>query len=82
MHAGNSQETLGGKAACCAVKRTILDSRMAWKAKDSGAELKEGFEVGTVNPKLDRETGLWTVQSSKVWGSLHHSKASAYMTPL
>ena len=53
------------------MKRTILDARMAWKAKDSGAELKEGFEVGTVSPKLDRETGLWTVESSKV-GAHHH----------
>ena len=69
--AGNSQETLGGKAACCAVKRSNLDARMAWKARDTGADLKENFEVGTVSPTLDAETGLWTVQSSKVRGSSH-----------
>ena len=62
---GASQERLGG-AAACAVKRTHLDARMAWKARDSGAELQEGFEVGKANPSLDRENGLWTVHSTDV----------------
>ncbi len=62
---GASQERLGG-AAACAVKRTHLDARMAWKARDSGAELREGFEVGKANPTLDSESGLWTVLSTDV----------------
>ena len=62
---GASQERLGG-AAACAVKRTHLDARMAWKARDSGAELREGFEVGAANPALDRQSGLWTVESTDV----------------
>jgi len=43
-----------------------LDKRIAWKARDTGADLKEGFEVGKKNPTLDSKTGLWTVTSSEV----------------
>lgn len=68
---GQSQEKLGG-AAACAVKRTNLDKRIAWKARDTGADLKEGFEVGKQNPTFDEEEGLWTVSSSEV-GPLHLS---------
>ena len=65
MRSGQSQEKLGG-AAACAVKRTNLDKRIAWKARDTGADLQEGFEVGKENPALDQEKGLWTVKSSEV----------------
>lgn len=62
---GRSKERLGG-AAACAVKRTNLDKRIAWKARDTGADLKEGFEVGKKNPTFDKEAGLWTVKSTTV----------------
>ncbi len=62
---GQSQEKLGG-AAACAVKRTNLDKRIAWKARDTGADLREGFEVGKQNPTFDQEEGLWTVSSTEV----------------
>ena len=71
MRPGQSQEKLGG-AAACAVKRTNLDKRIAWKARDTGADLQEGFEVGKENPVLDREKGLWTVHSSEVLASSTH----------
>lgn len=61
--AGASVETLG-EAACCAVKRTHLDERMARCAARSGAELREEFEV--VEASFDAESGLWTVVSSEV----------------
>ncbi|CAL5219487.1 g1326 [Coccomyxa viridis] len=61
---GQSQEKLGG-AAACAVKRTNLDKRIAWKARDTGADLREGFEVGKQNPTFDQEEGLWTVSSTE-----------------
>ena len=51
------------------MKRTNLDKRIAWKARDTGAELTEGFEVGKQNPTFDREEGLWTVSSTEV----HHA---------
>ncbi len=63
--AGQSKERLGG-AAACAVKRTNLDKRIAWKARDVGAELKEGFEVGKENPTFNKQSGLWTVKSTGV----------------
>ena len=62
--AGASKERLGG-AAACAVKRTHLDARMAHKARDTGADLREGFEVASV-PLFDAATGLWTVTSAEV----------------
>lgn len=65
LAAGQSQEKLGG-AAACAVKRTNLDKRIAWKARDTGANLKEAFEVGTTNPTFSEERGLWTVESTEV----------------
>ena len=65
MLPGQSQEKLGG-AAACAVKRTNLDKRIAWKARDTGADLKEGFEVGKQNPAFDQEKGLWTVSATEV----------------
>ncbi|KAK9909707.1 hypothetical protein WJX75_006409 [Coccomyxa subellipsoidea] len=61
---GQSKERLGG-AAACAVKRTNLDKRIAWKARHVGAELKEGFEVGKENPTFDKQTGLWMVKSTE-----------------
>jgi hypothetical protein len=42
---GASKEKLG-QAACCAVKRINLDNRIAKRAAATGANLKEGFEVG------------------------------------
>ncbi|KAK9830972.1 hypothetical protein WJX81_004131 [Elliptochloris bilobata] len=60
---GASKERLGG-AAACAVKRTHLDMRMAHKARDTGADLREGFEVASV-PLFDAQTGLWSVTSAK-----------------
>jgi len=58
---GASKEKLG-EAACCAVKRINLDSRIAKCAQRKGAELKEGFEVTTAT--FDEATGLWTVTSA------------------
>ena len=51
------------------MKRTNLDKRIAWKARDTGADLQEGFEVGKENPVLDKEKGLWAVKSSEVLSS-------------
>ncbi len=48
------------------MKRTNLDKRIAWKARDTGADLTEGFEVGKQNPTFDQEEGLWTVSSTEV----------------
>ena len=63
--AGNSEEKLGG-AACCAVKRTNLDARIAKCAQRTGANLKEGFEVTKGSTLFDKETALWHVTSSEV----------------
>lgn len=38
---------------------------MAHKARDTGADLREGFEVASV-PLFDAATGLWTVTSAEV----------------
>ncbi|KAL4422636.1 hypothetical protein ABPG75_008833 [Micractinium tetrahymenae] len=59
---GNSQHKLG-TAAACAVKRIDLDARVAAAAKRAGANLMEGFEVGT-DVTFDKEAGLWTVKST------------------
>ena len=48
------------------MKRTNLDKRIAWNARDTGADLREGFEVGKQNPTFDKEEGLWTVSSTEV----------------
>ena len=37
---------------------------MAHKARDTGADLREGFEVSSV-PLFDAQSGLWTVTSSE-----------------
>ncbi|KFM25557.1 Conditioned medium factor receptor 1 [Auxenochlorella protothecoides] len=58
---GNSQHKLG-TAAAGAVKRIHLDDRIARAAARAGAELREGFEVGT-DVTFDAEEGLWTVKS-------------------
>ncbi len=47
------------------MKRTHLDARMAHKARDTGADLREGFEVATV-PLFDAASGLWDVTSAEV----------------
>lgn len=60
-----SKEKLG-EAACCAVKRIILDERMAKAAKRTGADLHEGFEVSGANLIFDKLSGLWTVASTEV----------------
>ncbi|KAK9828932.1 hypothetical protein WJX72_002885 [[Myrmecia] bisecta] len=60
---GASQHKLGG-AAACAVKRIILDNRIARKAQSTGADFREEFEV-EATPVFDKATGLWTVVSSK-----------------
>lgn len=62
--AGNSEAKLG-TAAACAVKRIHLDERVARCAARAGAELMEGFEVGT-DVTFDKEAGLWTVKSTGV----------------
>ncbi|KDD74318.1 hypothetical protein H632_c1405p1, partial [Helicosporidium sp. ATCC 50920] len=59
---GNSQHRLG-TAAACAVKRIILDERVARAAARQGADLREGFEVGE-QVSFDAEAGLWTVRST------------------
>lgn len=61
---GNSQHKLG-TAAAGAVKRIHLDDRIARAAARAGAELREGFEVGT-DVTFDAEEGLWTVKSVEV----------------
>eukprot|EP00878_Enallax_costatus_P002001 GHUV01002165.1.p1 GENE.GHUV01002165.1~~GHUV01002165.1.p1 ORF type:complete len:505 (+),score=139.44 GHUV01002165.1:44-1516(+) len=58
---GASKEKLG-EAACCAVKRINLDSRIAKKAASAGADLTEGFEV--TGATFDKEAGLWTVTAA------------------
>lgn len=63
--AGVSKEKLG-EAACCAVKRIILDERMAKAATRAGANLYEGFEVSGSNLIFDKLSGLWTVTSAEV----------------
>jgi len=59
---GRSEQKLG-EAAACAVKRINLDKRIAWKARDTGAKLMEGFEV--TEAKFSAETGLCTVWNTK-----------------
>ena len=54
-----------GEAAACAVKRTHLDTRMIHKARDTGAELREQYEV-TDATSFDQASGLWTVPSTEV----------------
>ncbi len=66
IYPGASKQRLGG-AAACAVKRIHLDNRMAKCAAKTGAKLLEGFEVGT-DVTFDKDTGLWTVKSTKVLG--------------
>uniref|UniRef100_A0A7S0UUD0 FAD-binding domain-containing protein n=1 Tax=Polytomella parva TaxID=51329 RepID=A0A7S0UUD0_9CHLO len=58
---GVSKQKLG-EAAACAVKRIILDNRVAKCAARTGADLKENFEV--TGATFDKETGLWTVTSA------------------
>ena len=47
------------------MRRIDLDVRVARAAQRAGAELTEGFEVGT-DVTLDKATGLWTVKSTDV----------------
>lgn len=49
------------------MRRIDLDARVAKAAKRAGAELMEGFEVGT-DVSLSKEQGLWTVKSTDVSG--------------
>ncbi len=65
VSAGVSKEKLG-EAACCAVKRIILDERMARAAQRAGANLFEGFEVIGAKLIFDKLSGLWTVTSAEV----------------
>lgn len=57
---GRSEKKLG-EAAACAVKRINLDKRIAWKARDTGANLMEKFEVASAT--FSKDNGLWTVTS-------------------
>lgn len=75
FHTGASKKRLGG-AAACAVKRIHLDNRIAKCAAKTGAKLMEGFEVGS-DVSFDRETGLWTVKSTKVCTREHGSHSFA-----
>lgn len=59
---GKSKKKLG-RAAATAIKRIHLDTRLAHLARDSGAVLRENFEVNEA--EFDKTTGLWTVTSSK-----------------
>ena len=63
--AGASVEKLG-EAAACAVKRIHLDTRMIHKARDTGAELREKFEVTSDGVAFDAASGLWSVPSTEV----------------
>lgn len=56
---GASKQKLG-QAACCAVKRTHLDTRIAHAAQQVGATLFEKAEV-VGKPTFDAASGLWTV---------------------
>jgi hypothetical protein len=47
------------------VRRIDLDVRVARAAQRAGADLKEGFEVGT-DVTFDKEKGLWTIKSTDV----------------
>ena len=47
------------------MKRTHLDEKCVRAAQGQGAELKELFEVGR-DVAFDKDTGLWTVKSTKV----------------
>lgn len=59
---GRSEKKLG-EAAACAVKRINLDKRIAWKARDTGAELRENFEVESAT--FNAHAGLWSVKNTK-----------------
>lgn len=58
---GRSEQKLG-EAAAAAVKRINLDKRIAWKARDTGCDLRERFEV--TDATFNKDTGLWTVKSA------------------
>jgi len=59
-YVGRSLEVLGNDIpAAMAVKRVDLDIAIAYKARDTGAHLKEENNVQAA--KFDKETGLWTV---------------------
>lgn len=47
------------------MRRIDLDVRVARAAQRAGANLMEGFEVGT-EVALDKAAGLWTVKSTDV----------------
>ena len=47
------------------MKRIHLDTRMIHKARDTGAELREKYEV-TDAVSFDKESGLWSVPSTEV----------------
>lgn len=59
---GVSKQKLG-EAAACAVKRIILDNRVAKNAQKTGANLMEGFEV--THAEFDKTKGMWTVTSAE-----------------
>jgi len=58
---GRSEKKLG-EAAAAGVKRINLDKRIAWKARDTGCDLKERFEV--TDAKFDKSAGMWTVTAA------------------